>query len=192
MKGMVINMKNKNIILIILLIIIIAILLIFTMYLIDKNRMKNNEPVLFSTWGYSYTHPLENTNANNTETNNNLIYVDDEHSVSLKLPENWNYETITNIIGNKLWETIIYPNEVGKENYISIHKAPSFGVCGTGLEVKYITLNNYTTAEVGYYDGSSNWDYIVLNSNEDIVAINYGLKDNFAKDALEILKTIQY
>lgn len=185
-------MKKKNIILIILLIIIIAILLIFTMHLIDRDKMKNNKPVLFSTWGYSYTHPLESNLTNNAVANNNLIYVDDENSISLKLPESWSYENVTNIIGNKLLETIIYPNEVGKENYISIHKSPNFGVCGTGLEIKHITLNNNITAEVGYYDSISDWSYIVIDSNEDIIAINYGLEDNFAKDALEILKTIQY
>jgi len=192
MKGMVINMKKKNIIFIILFVIIIISFLLFTMYLIDKERMRNNQPVIFSTWGYSYTHPLESAPTNNTETNNNLIYVDDENSVSLNIPNNWNYEKVTPKMGKRLWETIIYPNELTKENYFSIHKAPNFGVCGTGLEVKHATLNNNSTAEVGYYDGSSDWNYIVLNNDNDIIAINYGLKDDLAKQALEILKTIKF
>jgi len=36
------------------LIIILIIVLLGTMYLIDRKRMKNNKPVIFSTWGYSY------------------------------------------------------------------------------------------------------------------------------------------
>lgn len=39
------------------------ILLIFitlvTLFVIDMNRIKNNEPVLFSTWGYSYTPAID-------------------------------------------------------------------------------------------------------------------------------------
>lgn len=45
-------MKNK------ILIFILAIVLILGgMYLIDKNRMKNNKSVIFGTWGHSYTPP---------------------------------------------------------------------------------------------------------------------------------------
>ena len=30
-----------------------------TLYVVDHNRMKNNEPVVFSTWGAKYTHPAK-------------------------------------------------------------------------------------------------------------------------------------
>lgn len=30
-----------------------------SLFIIDMNRMKNNEPVLFSTWGYSYTPAID-------------------------------------------------------------------------------------------------------------------------------------
>lgn len=32
---------------------------IVTMYVIDVNRMQNNKPVVFGTWGYPYTSPVE-------------------------------------------------------------------------------------------------------------------------------------
>lgn len=35
-------------------IILILILSFIVMYAIDINRMKNNKPVVFSTWGYQY------------------------------------------------------------------------------------------------------------------------------------------
>ena len=48
----------KKIFVVVLTICIIGIA-IFGMYVIDKNRMKNNKPVLFSTWGYSYVPPID-------------------------------------------------------------------------------------------------------------------------------------
>lgn len=48
-------MKNK--LRIVFLVIILIILLLGIMYLIDRKRMKDNKPVIFSTWGYSYVPP---------------------------------------------------------------------------------------------------------------------------------------
>ena len=44
---------------IIIWIICIVILATIVMYAIDMSRMKNNKPVIFSTWGYSYAPPAE-------------------------------------------------------------------------------------------------------------------------------------
>lgn len=49
-------MKNK--ICIVILIICLLGIILFGMYLIDRNRMKNNQPVIFSNWGYSYVPPI--------------------------------------------------------------------------------------------------------------------------------------
>lgn len=51
--------KTKQIFKIILSIILIFIVAFITMYGIDINRMRNNKPVLFSTWGYSYAPPID-------------------------------------------------------------------------------------------------------------------------------------
>lgn len=48
-------MKKK--IRIVFFVIILIILLLGIMYLIDRKRMKDNKPVIFSTWGYSYAPP---------------------------------------------------------------------------------------------------------------------------------------
>lgn len=48
---------KKKIFIIILVIFLIGII-VFGMYLTDRIRMKNNKPVLFSTWGYSYVPPI--------------------------------------------------------------------------------------------------------------------------------------
>ena len=48
---------KKKIFIVILAVCLIGII-IMGMYLIDKNRMKNNKPVVFSTWGYQYVPPI--------------------------------------------------------------------------------------------------------------------------------------
>ena len=48
---------KKKVIIIVFVIFLIGII-IFGMYLTDRIRMKNNKPVLFSTWGYSYVPPI--------------------------------------------------------------------------------------------------------------------------------------
>lgn len=45
---------KKKVGIVIGIIIIIAILVVGIVYLVDLNRMNNNEPVLFSTWGRDY------------------------------------------------------------------------------------------------------------------------------------------
>lgn len=50
-------MKKK--IIFIILIIFLIVLIFFSLYLIDRNRMKNNKPVIFSTWGYKYAPPID-------------------------------------------------------------------------------------------------------------------------------------
>ncbi|MBR3882067.1 MAG: hypothetical protein IKJ36_02235 [Clostridia bacterium] len=57
-------MKNKKIF-IALFVVLIVIILGITMYLIDINMMKNNKPVVFSTWGYDYAPPEINPEESN-------------------------------------------------------------------------------------------------------------------------------
>ena len=52
---MAILLKKK--IIIVISIILIFVVAVVSAYLIDKNRMNNNLPVVFSTWGYDYAAP---------------------------------------------------------------------------------------------------------------------------------------
>lgn len=52
-----INKKNK--ILIIASIIMLIFLLFLSLFLIDVHRMRNNQPVFFSTWGFLYSPPVD-------------------------------------------------------------------------------------------------------------------------------------
>ena len=51
--------KTTTIFISILTIIIILITIVVSLYVIDMNRMKNNKPIFFSTWGYSYAPPID-------------------------------------------------------------------------------------------------------------------------------------
>lgn len=51
--------KIKKIFTIILSCVFAFAFMILTMYSIDINRMRNNKPVLFSTWGYDYFPPID-------------------------------------------------------------------------------------------------------------------------------------
>ena len=49
---------KKKIFIVILAVCLIGII-IFGMYVTDRIRMKNNKPVVFSTWGYQYVAPID-------------------------------------------------------------------------------------------------------------------------------------
>lgn len=51
--------KTKKSVMIILTVILIFGITFFTLFSIDVNRMRNNQPVLFSTWGFSYMPPID-------------------------------------------------------------------------------------------------------------------------------------
>lgn len=51
--------KTKKIFVIILSAILMFILIFIVMYGVDISRMRNNKPVIFSTWGYEYAPPID-------------------------------------------------------------------------------------------------------------------------------------
>lgn len=51
--------KTKKIFIITISVILMFIVMLMVMYGIDINRMRNNKPVLFSTWGYQYVPPID-------------------------------------------------------------------------------------------------------------------------------------
>lgn len=51
--------KNRKIFAFVLSSILIFILVVITMFGIDINRMRNSKPVVFSTWGYLYSPPID-------------------------------------------------------------------------------------------------------------------------------------
>lgn len=57
---------NKKIVTIIIAIMMILLIGLGILYIIDMNNIKNNKPVIFSTWGKKYAPPIEKTSSNTT------------------------------------------------------------------------------------------------------------------------------
>lgn len=57
---------NKKMVTIIIAIIMILLIGLGILYIIDMNNIKNNKPVIFSTWGKKYSPPIEKTTSNTT------------------------------------------------------------------------------------------------------------------------------
>lgn len=212
---------NKKIIIIIS-IIVIMIIAIIGAYMVDKNRMANNEPVVFSTWGYSYTAPKvgqvddsqnnvvqnDNTQGGNNQnegssgqidveknaTNQNetnVIKVTANESISIELPNDWNYELCTDETDRYNYVIKFYSADPEREMTLYSYKE-RFGVCGTSLITDEITLESGSTATVGYYDGGKEWSFIAFEtSGDDVAAINSGLNLEESNEALEIFKTMK-
>lgn len=65
---------KKNIFIIIIALVIVLLVCIVAMYLIDCNRMKNGDEVLFSIWGKKYAPPVQQYNDIIKDTVDNTEY----------------------------------------------------------------------------------------------------------------------
>ncbi len=192
-------MKKK---IIIVVSIILGICFIFSViYAIDMNRMNHQKPVVFSTWGYDYAPPEVNgtvaqtTNETVTEKKTvnpkQAIYHQSGDYIAITLPEEWNYEIMTESSEQYEYGIKFYlANDA--EKYAALYSYKTFfGVCGTGLECKDLVANDGTSISVGYY--GNDWSFMTFGyKDKEIVAMNHGLEGETAKQAIEILKTIEY
>lgn len=177
-------MKKK--ILIVLMILLLIFMIIGTMYLIDRKRMKDNKPVIFSTWGYCYAPPVMAQEYNYSKTVGNIL-------IELDVPSEWTFEEdIASNEENNFYKFALKIYKELPDKYITLYyyNGP-FGVCGTGRTDKDIKLRNGQNASIGYYDNNEEWsDISFYELNRNIAFLNYGLEGNDAKEALEIAKTI--
>ena len=68
-------MKKKMFI--IMIIILTLIVSFIAMYAIDMNRMRNNKPVVFSTWGYQYVPPISKDEILQEEISKDVVIIKD-------------------------------------------------------------------------------------------------------------------
>lgn len=133
-------------------------------------------------------------------------------SVSLALPEGWEYEPIENsdigiVQGIRFRPTEPTEVTVINEPFLAVDEEPEpivpaatigffngpFGVCGTGLAEESKTLSDGTEVYVGYYDGNPNWSFVSFRAaNETLAAINDGLVGQDAEQALNIILSLTY
>ena len=87
----------------------ILLLVLGGMFLIDKNRMDNNKPVIFSTWGYDYAPPEENPYDNDADAEFNVTeYVKDiqEYILQAKESKTFDIALTEEIYGKEITEYI--------------------------------------------------------------------------------------
>ena len=160
--------------------------------------------LLFCIIGVAVTVVL--INKNSIDTTNTIASVDKvgkekivnysykDKKISMEIPEKWEYETNENGDSSLNYIIKVYPNKEDKEKYIAFNTDEFFGVCGTGLEVKKIELNNGKTVEFGYYyNESQSWSYVVLEEdNEYFYAWNINLSKEEGETAIQMIKTLQF
>lgn len=82
-------MKKKTIF-IILIVLVLILIFVLSMYFIDMNRMKDNKPVVFSTWGYQYTPPeITSENSNDLKVDSNIVVIKNGNINNETLIENF-------------------------------------------------------------------------------------------------------
>ena len=119
-------------------------------------------------------------------------------SIQLEVPDTWEFE-ICDVDDDRLgvasYGILLKP---ANETYgiIEVGYCDGFGVCGTGLETKSVTLAD-NEAHIGYYDGSNNWNYISwVDQDSDLknitVLCNADWGATYLDELLEILNSIQF
>ena len=187
---------RKNIFKIIIAVGFILAIIIGIMYLIDLNKMKKGEEVVFGTWGAKYA-PFLKMGENETDGIIDKNYQEysktiDYVKIKLNIPNEWKFKEIAQNKDNDFYKYAlkIYKNNEKQYAMLYFYNNP-FGVCGTGRSTKNVVLNNGKEATIGYYDGNKNWsDISFFNINKNIAVINYDLTDADANEIIEFIKTI--
>lgn len=150
-------MKKTLKILICVIVVILSILGI--LYLIDMNRIKNNEPVFFSTWGQKYAPPKSE---NIEQTNNNDV------EISISGVEN--LEKLNKFIGKMDME-----NEKRTSDTLTI--------------IKYTDEGDKTYTTLNYIKETETFELIVDNREDRFVAEEDKLiKNTYSAELYEIVK----
>lgn len=121
-----------------------------------------------------------------------VSHQNEQARIDLFLPEGWEYALEK---GNNKNDFCICFRPKGKEGKLCLWYYEVFGVCGTGLSQKKITLGNYEAYQ-GTYAGSPLWDYISFFNDSDtgfFVVMNEGAEawwDTYKNEAMQILSTL--
>lgn len=179
---------RKNIFKVVIIIAVTLLILIGIMYLIDWNRMKKGEEVVFGTWGEKYA-PVQNINEEKDSIKYSK-YIDDI-KLELDIPNEWKYEEPPKNEENDFFKYALKLYKNNNEQYAMLYFYNNkFGVCGTGRTTEKLILNNNQEASIGYYDNSKVLQDISFNINENIALVNNGLNYDDTEELLEIIKTI--
>lgn len=170
---------SKKIFKIIIISIVIILIALVVAYLVDRNRMNNNEPIVFSTWGYDYAPP--ETLYPNGDNNNSSVE---------------EYYFYGKVVESSLKYIIVEPNE-GEDVRKSADKI-SIGL-GENNDALYMNGTNVKITYSGYimetYPAKINASKIELVSKlelmyetiiDDIIAQDEALNNNAKYISLDV------
>ena len=122
--------------------------------------------------------------------------------ISMEIPEGWKAEAVgegTEGLSYGLYGLTLEPAE-GVSGRIELVMADSFRVCGTDLDQGEILLAG-GNAEIGFYDGHENWDYIVFGDADPaeaagrVIALHTDCsswEERHWEEAMSILDTVTF
>lgn len=113
---------------------------------------------------------------------------------SFELPSGWSYEvTQTEDVPTSCVSVRLRPDSTDLKGDIIIECTEGFGVCGTGLRLEETDFNGHE-ASMGFYDGKTMWDFIVLKGdNQNCVILNSAEWYEDYKEYVEnLLSTVQF
>ena len=181
---------RKTIFKLVIIIAVTLLILIGIMYLIDWNRMKKGEEVVFGTWREKYA-PVKNINENEEKDSIKYSKYIDGIKLELDIPNEWKYEELQKNEENDFFKYALKLYKNNNEQYAMLYFYNNkFGVCGTGRRTEKLILNNNQEASIGYYDNSKVLQDISFNINENIALVNNELNYDDTEELLEIIKTI--
>ena len=115
-------------------------------------------------------------------------------TISVLIPEGWESISFPDCGSYESYGIRLYPEGV-ETGYVVIEYVNPFGVCGTGLVEKEMTIAG-DTATMGTYDNHEYWDFIAYGGkNKGLVARTYSVDewwDEYTAQAMEILDTVGF
>lgn len=168
----------KKRMLIVIAIFLVFVLMIGIMYAIDRDRMKNNKPVIFSTWGYRYTPPINLNEEQISKAINSYIVNRNESSSKKYQDEKWFSASRIYKIEEKEDATTIVYAWVLEESY---YKKDNEIMKDSGSSIPYqFTLKKN---EQGY-------EVITYQTPRDGTYYAEDMKEIFPKDVLDNLNNV--
>ena len=134
----------------------------------------------------------------NAESNEDVIVTGPFGSITLTLPDTWESE-ICDVDNTSLISTsygIHLKPTAESEGFVEVGYCDSFGVCGTGLEEKKVTIAGHE-ANIGYYDGNTNWNFISWFGEDSelrniVVLCSADWEADYLEELIKILDSILY
>ena len=112
--------------------------------------------------------------------------------ISLKIPEGWDYKTEEYNEDSGRFGIRFFPEDCSGQ--VGLYYYYFFGVCGTGLETRDITIEGGRKGRMGLYDGRDIFSFITFPDEElssgSFVVLNEGAEDWLAEYEDEVLKIL--